>query len=277
VNYVRLLQTSLAGCVGCSGRTVGHPEVALDQKWDVAIALAFISSSSPTRRERWTYAVADSNLTSSIRGPVMVHLPRAESTRHCEFSYRNFSPTSAMRKNENMPQEKYARVERERRFLPAQFPSNVNVVRNRRIVDHYIEDTTLRIRKQSYNDGLVTFKLTQKIPMRASGSQQGFITSIHLTEGEFHVLTQLPARKLTKTRFSVPPFGIDVFDGTLQGLILAEAEFDSAETAEAFPVPSFVAAEVSADERFTGGQLVRASRQDMQSWLSEYGLVLTES
>jgi CYTH domain-containing protein len=182
-----------------------------------------------------------------------------------------------MRKNENMPQEKYARVERERRFLLAQFPSNVNVVRNRRIVDRYIEDTTLRIRKQSYNDGLVTFKLTQKIPMRASGSQQGFITSIHLTEGEFHVLTQLPARKLTKTRFSVPPFGIDVFDGTLQGLILTEAGFDSAETAEALSVPSFVAAEVSADERFTGGQLVRASRQDMQSWLSEYGLALTES
>jgi hypothetical protein len=69
VNYVRLLQTSLAGCVlGCSGRTVGHPEVALDQKWDVAIALAFISSSSPTRRERSTYADADSNLTARFAG-----------------------------------------------------------------------------------------------------------------------------------------------------------------------------------------------------------------
>jgi hypothetical protein len=128
----------------------------------------------------------------------------------------NFSPTPPMRKNENMPHEKYARIERERRFLLAQFPSNAIVVRHRQIIDHYIDGTTLRLRKQSYDDGLVTFKLTQKIPMRGSGAQQGFITSMHITEGEFRVLAQLPARKLTKTRFSVPPFGIDVFDGPLQ-------------------------------------------------------------
>jgi CYTH domain-containing protein len=186
----------------------------------------------------------------------------------------HFSPTPLMRKNENMPHEKYARIERERRFLVAQFPSDVIVVRQRQIIDHYIDDTTLRLRKQSYDDGLVTFKLTQKIAMRGSGAQQGFITSMHITEGEFHVLAQLPARKLTKTRFSVPPFGIDVFDGPLEGLILAEAEFDSTETAEALTVPSFVAVEVSADDRFTGGQLVRASREDIQSWASEYGLAL---
>ena len=29
-----------------------------------------------------------------------------------------------MRKNENMPRDKYPRIERERRFLLAQFPSN---------------------------------------------------------------------------------------------------------------------------------------------------------
>ncbi len=151
------------------------------------------------------------------------------------------------------------------------------VLQDRLIIDHYLEGTTLRLRKQSYNDGLITFKLTQKLPMRGSGAQQGFITSMHPTQAEFHVLAQLPARKLTKTRFSVPPFGIDVFDGPLQGLILAEAEFDSAEAAEALIVPSFVSAEVSDDDRFTGGKLVRASRQDIQSWLSDYGLALTVS
>lgn len=30
-------------------------------------------------------------------------------------------------------------------------------------------------------------------------------------------------------RYSVPPFGIDVFKGVLRGLFLAEAEFNSAE------------------------------------------------
>lgn len=176
-----------------------------------------------------------------------------------------------------MPQEKYARIERERRFLLAQFPSNATILRSRRIIDNYIEGTTLRLRKQIYNDGLTTFKLTQKLPERGSGAQQGFITSIYLSEDEFEVLAQLPANRLTKTRFSVPPFGIDVFDSQLQGLILAEAEFDSAAAAEAMIVPSFAAAEVSPDDRFTGGQLVRASRRDIEIWLLEYGVVLSSS
>ena len=170
--------------------------------------------------------------------------------------------------------EKYARIERERRFLLAQFPSDATVLRNRRILDNYIEGTTLRLRKQSYNDGLITFKLTQKLPQPGIGAQQGWITSMYLNQDEFHVLAQLPAKKLTKTRFSVPPFGIDVFDGPLQGLILAEAEFDSAAAAGSMTVPSFAIREVSADDRFTGGQLVPASRQDIQSWLLDYGIAL---
>jgi CYTH domain-containing protein len=32
---------------------------------------------------------------------------------------------------------------------------------------------------------------------------------------------------LNKVRYSVPPLGIDVFEGTLEGLRLAEAEFNS--------------------------------------------------
>ena len=177
----------------------------------------------------------------------------------------------------SMPQDRYARIERERRFLLAQFPSNATVVRNRRIRDNYIEGTNLRLREQRYDDGLTTFKLTQKLPARGNGGQQGFITSMYLTQDEFQVLVQLPARKLTKIRFSVPPFGIDVFDGNLEGLILAEAEFDSSAAAEALTVPPFVAGEVSSDDRFTGGQLVRASRQDIQSWLLEYGVALKSS
>ena len=198
------------------------------------------------------------------------------SARPCEAESGEtaFSLGPVMRKNENMPQEKYARIERERRFLLAQFPSNATVVRDRRITDSYIEGTTLRLRKQCYSDGLTTFKLTQKLQLRGNGAQQGFITSMYLTQDEFQVLAQLPARKLTKTRFSVPPFGIDVFDGLLQGLILAEAEFDSAAAAYALTVPSFATGEVSADDRFTGGQLVRASRQDIQSWLLDYGVAL---
>jgi CYTH domain-containing protein len=117
------------------------------------------------------------------------------------------------------------------------------------------------------------FKLTQKVPAPASG-QQGLITTIYLTGDEFRVFAQLSAKRLSKTRYSVPPFSIDVFEGELEGLLLAEAEFDSAAEADALTPTSFIFQEVSADTRFARGQLVRASRRDIQTWLLEYGIRL---
>ncbi len=169
---------------------------------------------------------------------------------------------------------KYSRVERERRFLLDQFPVDVNVERVRRIRDRYIEGTRLRLRQECENDGPPVFKLTQKIPAPASGGQQGFITNLYLSENEFQILAPLSAREMSKTRYSVPPFGIDVFEGELEGLILAEAEFASASEAEALTVPSYVVREVSEDGRFTGGRLVRASRPEVRGWLLEYGVRL---
>ena len=172
------------------------------------------------------------------------------------------------------PPHKYARIERERRFLLDRLPTPLNAARIRRIADRYIAGTALRLREQCEDGGPIVYKLTQKVPARASGAQQGFITNIYLTKDEFCVLAQLPARQLRKTRYSVPPFGIDVFEDTLAGLVLAEAEFDSAAAADALTLPPFVLAEVTNDDRFTGGRLVGASRQDIRTWLLEYGVRL---
>lgn len=166
---------------------------------------------------------------------------------------------------------KYGRIERERRFLVSRFPHDVPIIRTRQITDRYLDGTRLRLREQRDDDGPPEFKLTQKIPSLDTGAQQGFITTIYLTEPEFLTLAVLPASTLRKTRYSVPPFGIDVFTGPLEGLMLAEAEFESAAEAEALMLPPFIAHEVSTDVRFTGGRLVRASREDLAAWLAEYG------
>jgi CYTH domain-containing protein len=171
------------------------------------------------------------------------------------------------------PAHRYARIERERRFLLDRFPA-ADVVRIRHIKDRYIDGAALRLRQQSDDTGAPLFKLTQKVPARAGGAQQGLITSMYLTENEFRLLAQLPAKVIVKTRYSVPPFGIDVFEDHLQGLLLAEAEFDSAAEADALVVPEFILREVTHDERFTGGQLVRASRPKLKKWLAEYGINL---
>lgn len=228
------------------------------------------------RREANTTSYVSDYLTRSVRrrasGLVLADYPVRTCFRF--FSgFLHFPFTWFSSKNVNMlPEHKYGRIERERRFLLDQFPNSVTAVRVRRITDRYIDGTTLRLREQSEDGAPTMFKLTQKVPARASGAQEGLITTIYLTEEEFCVFAQLSAKRLRKTRYSVPPFGVDVFEGELEGLLLAEAEFDSAAEADALTPPSFIFQEVSADTRFTGGQLVRASRSDIQNWLLEYGI-----
>ncbi len=171
-------------------------------------------------------------------------------------------------------ESKYARIEWERRFLVDRFPTEAKVTHVRRIVDRYIDGTRLRLRQMIESDGTEVLKLTQKISERATGARQGLITNMYLSREEFDVLTKLPAKVLAKTRHSVRPFGIDVFDGTLDGLIMAEAEFSSDEEASSLVIPSFVHEEVTDDSRFTGGSLVAATRDELRTWLADYGMTL---
>ncbi|MGW1910177.1 hypothetical protein ACWCQS_05265 [Streptomyces sp. NPDC002076] len=115
-------------------------------------------------------------------------------------------------------------------------------------------------------------KLTQKVPATRPGTVQGFVTNICLSPAEYEALATLPARALAKTRFSAPPLGIDVFTGRLRGLVPAEAEFTTDEEAGPFAPPAACVAEVTDDARFTGGRLGRATRTELLTWLSEYGI-----
>jgi CYTH domain-containing protein len=168
------------------------------------------------------------------------------------------------------PNRKYAKVERERRFLLTRFPPEAGVVRVRRITDYYIENTRLRLREQSEAENQTVFKLTQKLAEDPGTACQELVTTMYVTLDEFSVLTKLPAKILKKTRYSVPPFGIDVFEGELSGLVLAEAEFNSATEAAALVIPAFAVQEVTHDHRFTGGKLVGTSRHELQQLLAEH-------
>jgi CYTH domain-containing protein len=168
------------------------------------------------------------------------------------------------------PKRKYAKVEWERRFLLARFPGEANVARVRQITDYYLENTSLRLREQSEEKNETVYKLTQKLGEETGIARQDLVTTIYVTREEFSVLTQLPAKMLKKTRFSISPFGIDVFEGELSGLVLAEAEFSSDTEMSALALPSFAVREVTHDHRFTGGSLVRASRYEVQQLLAEH-------
>lgn len=167
---------------------------------------------------------------------------------------------------------KYARVERERRFLLAAPPPEVATA-PRRITDRYVTGTRLRLRRVEHRDsGTLEYKFTQKIPASRPGPVRGLITNMYLSQEEYDRLAALPASELAKTRASVPPLVVDVFDPPLDGLVLAEIEFGADDDGWKFSPPGYSVAEVTDDVRFTGGRLARTSRPELLAWLAEYGV-----
>lgn len=169
---------------------------------------------------------------------------------------------------------KYARLERERRFLLNTVP-DAKVVRTVRIADRYLIGTRLRLRQmaeRSSDNTLVgmEYKLTQKVPAADGGP--GLITTVYLDAAEHAALMQVPAAVLDKTRLSIPPLGVDVFDGQLAGLILAEAEFDDDESMTRFVAPPDSVAEVTHDRCLTGGRLADTTRPELAAVLGGYGV-----
>lgn len=168
---------------------------------------------------------------------------------------------------------KYARVERERRFLLATPPALPAPTAGRQITDRYLPGTRLRLRRVEYLDsGACELKLTQKVPAGRPGHIRGLITNIYLSAAEYDLLASLPAQVLSKRRFSVPPLSIDIFDPPLEGLVLAEAEFGTDEAARSFGPPRATIAEVTDDPRFTGAVLAHTRRPALLAVLAEYGI-----
>jgi len=167
---------------------------------------------------------------------------------------------------------KYSLIERERRFLLADLPADGQPAVTRKIVDHYLAGTTLRLRWVR-GPGCDQYKLTQKIPAPQPGPVQGLITNIYLSEAEYSQLTAaLPGQRLAKTRYTIPPLVIDVFDPPLHGLVTAEAEFGTDTEMLTFQPPGYIHAEITSDPRFTGGRLAVTPRENLISWLAQYGI-----
>jgi CYTH domain-containing protein len=157
------------------------------------------------------------------------------------------------------PKAKYAWVERERRWLCRSVPTEL-VKRSERIRDLYVTGTRLRLREGTPSDGSPRMlRLGRKADVDASTR---LLTSIYLAPNEFELLAGLPGELLVKTRHHLGEVGgatvsVDEFEGRLQGLVLAEAEFESDEAMAAYRAPAFAATEVTEDLRYTGGELVQ--------------------
>ena len=153
------------------------------------------------------------------------------------------------------------RFELERRFLVGRPPAGLAEDRGWRISDRYIENTQLRLRRmEPIGGGEIIFKLGQKHVPSPPDFSRMTITNIYLSPSEYAVLAELEALELHKLRHSIEHDGriysVDVFQGHLTGLLLAELGFDTPdEMGRTLDLPPWVIREVSDDIRFTGGAL----------------------
>lgn len=99
-------------------------------------------------------------------------------------------------------------------------------------------------------------------------------TSLYLDKAEFELLSTLPGRTLTKTRWIVDiegrPGAVDVFAGNLAGLILLEVDPGERARLTSFNPPAWAGPEVSDDEAFTGSSLAGLDADALEAILAPY-------
>jgi len=167
-------------------------------------------------------------------------------------------------------ESKYARVERERRYILQDLPEGLaRPDPHVQITDNYITGTRLRLRKvREPRTNKWTVKLTQKFAPNPQDFSRTIITNIYLNALEVETLGISDANEIRKNRyyfeFEGRKWSVDMFLGNLFGLVMAEVSFETDEELDSFPKPSFAIADVTNIELFTGGRLCELTFEDVR-------------
>ena len=172
-------------------------------------------------------------------------------------------------------ESKYARIERERRYLLQDLPEGLTRASpHLQITDNYISGTRLRIRKvRDPQTNKWTVKFTQKFAPDTQNFARTEITNIYLNALEAETLGMFDANEIRKNRypfdFEGRRFSVDMFLGDLFGLVLAEVSFDNDAELDGYPKPPFAIADVTNNELFTGGKLCGLTFANIREAISQ--------
>ena len=147
-------------------------------------------------------------------------------------------------------------IEIERKFLLESRPPDLSEHPSSELEQGYValgaDGTEVRVRR----DGDRHF-----LTIKSSGAGARVEEEIEIDSRRFESLWQLTSgRRIEKTRYRIPaPEGatieVDVYHGSLEGLLTAEVEFESAESAEAFMPPEWMGRDVTDDGRYKNQRL----------------------
>jgi CYTH domain-containing protein len=183
--------------------------------------------------------------------------------------------------NTIVPESKYARTERERRYLLREMPEGLNRADHHlQITDNYITGTRLRIRKvRDPKTNKWVVKFTQKFAPDRADPSRTIITNTYLTALEAETLSVFEGNEIRKNRyyfdFEGRRFSVDMFLGDLLGLVLAETSFETDAELSDFSKPSFALADVTDNEIFSGGKLCELTFQDIRKEVERRGFLQT--
>jgi CYTH domain-containing protein len=181
--------------------------------------------------------------------------------------------------NTIVPASKYARVERERRYLLSDLPEGLTRADHHlQITDNYLTGTRLRLRKvRDPRSNKWVVKFTQKFAPNPNDLSRTMITNTYLNPIEADMLAIFEANEIRKNRypfeFDGRKFSVDMFLGDLFGLVLAEVSFETDAEMESYPKPTFALAEVTNNEIFSGGKLSQLTFADIRKEIENSGLV----
>jgi CYTH domain-containing protein len=181
--------------------------------------------------------------------------------------------------NTIVPDSKYARLERERRYLLPDLPEGMTRADHHlQITDNYLTGTRLRLRKvRDPRTNKWVVKFTQKFAPNPRDLSRTLITNTYLNALEAETLGIFNGNELRKNRyyfeFEGRKFSVDMFLGDLFGLVLAETGFETDKELDNFSPPPFALAEVTNLELFTGGRLSELTFTDLREEITRNGLL----
>ena len=182
--------------------------------------------------------------------------------------------------NTIVPDSKYARVERERRYLLRDLPEGMTRADpHLQITDNYMTGSRLRLRKvREPRTNKWTVKFTQKFAPNPDDLSRTIITNTYLNALEAEVLSTIfNSNEVRKNRypfeFDGRKFSIDMFLGDLFGLVLAEVSFETDEELDNYAKPPFALVDVTNEPLFSGGSLCELTFSDVRAEIAKRRLI----
>lgn len=148
-------------------------------------------------------------------------------------------------------------MEIERKFIPKYLPENLEQYPSHDIEQGYLcTSPVVRIRKMD-NSYFLTYKSAglmvheeQEMPL----SEEGYL----------HLRAKADGILISKRRYYLPldethTIELDLFHGSLEGVLLAEVEFSSVEDANRFTPPEWFGEDVTYDKRYHNSEMSKGA------------------